>query len=62
MNQTFVYCIDSNAKDVLISKGYELIKEESMQDKTAWVFKFNQNIQFDITDKTKYFLSNQLNF
>lgn len=58
----FIYVINSNLKDKLIQKGYRLIKQESMQDQTAWVFEYRPEIQFDVSDKTKYFTLNTLRF
>lgn len=58
----FVYCIDEHLKNELVLKGYKLIKEESIQNKTTWVFQFNKEMQFDLIDKSKYFTLNTLHF
>lgn len=57
-----IYCFDKLTKDKLISKGYNLIKEEPMQNQIAWVFAYQPEIQFDVIDKTKYFISNTMRF
>lgn len=57
-----IYCFDKLTKDKLISKGYNLIKEEFMQNQKAWVFAYQPEIKFDITDKTKYLISNTMRF
>lgn len=57
-----IYCLDKLTKDKLLTKGYNLIKEESMQNQTAWIFVYKPEIQFDINDNTKYFISNTMRF
>lgn len=59
---SFIYCIDEQTKDILLSKGYKLLKQESMQNQIAWVFQYKPQIQFDVDDKTKYFTSNTMRF
>lgn len=59
---SFIYCIDEQIKNKLIAKGYKLIKQESMQNQVAWIFEYKSEIQFDISDNTKYFVSNTMRF
>jgi hypothetical protein len=59
---SFIYCVDKNLKNKFISKGYKLIKEESIQNQIAWVFEYNSKMQFDLKDTNKYFTSNTLRF
>lgn len=59
---SFIYCLNEQTKNNLQSKGYKLLKQESMQNNTVWIFEYKPNIQFDITDKKSYFISNKLNF
>lgn len=59
---SFIYCTDEKTKNKLIKKGYKLIKEESMQNQIVWIFEYKPEIQFDISDKTKYFTSNAMRF
>lgn len=59
---SFVYCIDENLKNKFISKGYKLIKQESIQNQITWIFQYIPEMQFDLKDKTKYFISNVMRF
>jgi len=59
---SFIYCIDEDLKNNLISKGYKFIKQESIQNQTAWIFEYKSQIQFDINDNKKYFISNTIRF
>lgn len=58
----FIYCLDKETKIKLISKGYEFLKEELMQDKLVWIFVYKPDIQFDVTDSVTYFVSSKLLF
>lgn len=57
-----IYCLDEQTKDKLLLKNYKLIKQESMQNQTAWIFAYKPEIKFDVIDKTKYFISNTMRF
>jgi hypothetical protein len=57
-----IYCLDEQTKDKLLLKNYKLIKQEPMQNQIAWVFAYQPEIQFDVIDKTKYFISNTMRF
>lgn len=59
---SFIYCLDEQTATKLISKNYKLLKQELMQSKTAWVFEYKPEIQFDINDTKKYFISNTMRF
>ena len=59
---SFIYCIDELTKNNLISKGYKLLKQEYMKNKITWIFIYKPSIQFDISDNTKYFISDKLLF
>lgn len=59
---SFIYCVDEATKNSLISKGYKLIKSESMQNQTAWVFEYKPEIKFDVLEKDKYFISDLMRF
>jgi len=54
--------MDEKTKNELISKGYKFIKQESIQNKSAWIFEYKPELQFDVNDKTKYFTSNTMRF
>lgn len=58
----FIYCVDEQIKNQLVSKGYKLLKQEPMKNKITWIFEYKPEIQFDVIDKTKYFTSNKLCF
>jgi len=59
---SFIYCFDEQTKNKLLLKKYKLIKQEPMQNQTAWVFEYKPEIQFDIKDKSKYLISNIMRF
>lgn len=58
----FIYCLDKTLKNELITKGYKLLKQELMQNQTAWVFEFKPEITFDANNKDKYFISKTMRF
>lgn len=59
----FIYVIDSNLKDTLLSKGYKLIKEITDKNE-CWIFENSNNINFSVNafDKSKYLITNRLVF
>ncbi len=59
---SFIYCLDEETKNNLLSKGYKFIKSESMQNQTAYVFEYKPEVKFDILQKDKYFISNLMSF
>jgi hypothetical protein len=59
---SFIYCVDENLKNSFISKGYNLIKQESIQNQKAWIFEYKPEMQFDLTDKSKFFTLNTIRF
>jgi len=57
----FIYCLDDKLKQDLLKQGFKLLNE--YDGKAVFIFdnssaKFN----FDKVDKSKYILSNKLNF
>jgi hypothetical protein len=58
----FIYCIDEQIKNQLISKGYKLLKQEFMNNQNLWIFVYKPEIQFDLIDNKKYFISNSMRF
>jgi len=58
----FIYVFDKALKDKLLSKGFNLIKEEHCSDNTRWVFENKESLYFNLRDKGKYALSNSLVF
>lgn len=58
----FIYVMDEQLKDKLISKGFHLIKENKTNTMNMWIFENQQKFSFDLEDKNKYVLSNSLTF
>lgn len=44
----FIYVMDSESKDKMISLGYTLLKEH--ENKSIWVFAGNGDFKFEATD------------
>ena len=56
----FIYCLDKELKNILINKGFKLLKED---DKGAtFVFSEKVNFDFNNVDKTKFLFTNKLTF
>lgn len=58
----FIYVIDEQLKDKLISKGFHLIKKNKTKIMNVWIFENQQKFSFDLEDKNKYVLSDSLTF
>jgi len=58
----FIYCIDKDIKDILLVKGYKMIRQTKIDNNHVFIFVYKPEIKFDITDKTKYFISNTMRF
>lgn len=56
----FIFCVDSDLKLELISKGFVILKEDSNGATFALDNKLKFN--FDNVDKSKYTFVNKLNF
>lgn len=56
----FIYTFTLESKAKLVSQGYRLLQE--MNDKNMAVFENSPNVHFDLSDKTKYMISNTLLF
>ncbi len=54
----FIYCLDNELKNELIKKGYKLLNQ---YDGKA-VFLFDKKFNFEKIDKSKFLISNKLNF
>lgn len=59
---SFIYCVDEELKNKLFAKGFNFIKQESIQNQTVWIFEYKNQIEFDTNDSKKYFISNVLRF
>lgn len=59
---SFIYCVDEQTKNNLTSKGYRLLKQESIQNQNVWIFEYKPEIQFDIADKNQYYISDVFRF
>lgn len=58
----FVYCFDKILADKL-SLTLKLLKKDIVDNKECWIFTADNNkLQFDELDKTKFIVSNRLNF
>lgn len=51
----FVYCLDEQVKEKLVTNGFKLLRPCSVNNKTAWVFicgdEINKIFQFAQSDK-----------
>ncbi len=56
----FIYVLNEQLKDKLITKGFHLIKENKVNH--MWIFENSQNFSFDSENKGQYILSNSLTF
>lgn len=54
----FIYCNDEEIKEVLLSKGYRLLKEQ----KGMYVFANNEKVAFDDKLSNKVMFSNRMTF
>lgn len=59
MNQKFIYVFDARARDVLLSKGYTLIKGGNSDN--VYIFAFDPHLDFETAD-FNFALSNTLTF
>lgn len=58
----FIYCLDENYKNELISKGLQFLKQEIVDGKVVYLFAQNSKLNFDELDKSKVFKSNVMRF
>ena len=56
----FIYVMDIESRDLLLSRGYELLKQNSNQN--IWVFTNKENQQFDMVDIPFCVVSDTLTF
>jgi len=62
----FLYCFDEQLKIKLIKNGFKLINETTFYNKNAWIFENNEKVlkfvNFDLSNKNKYVVTNMMNF
>lgn len=60
----FIYVIDKNLCDTLLSHGFNLLQETQTNNNnnSIWIFENNQIFNFALFDKTKYIFTNKLTF
>lgn len=56
----FIYCLDSQLKEELLKQGFKLLNQ--YDDKAVFIFDNKINFNFNKIDKSKFILSNRLNF
>jgi len=58
----FIYVTDEQTKNQFIVYHFNLLQERTNNNNPIWIFENNQTFNFDLFDKTKYVLTNQLVF
>ena len=56
----FIYCLDNELKQELLSKGFKLLKDDGKY--STFVSDKSLKFNFDKVDKTKYIFTNKLTF
>ena len=46
----FIYVMDTESKDVLISRGYKLLKYNKNENRPVWIFENKADMAFEILD------------
>ena len=57
----FIYCFTERDKQDLLNNGYKFLKEESIGDKTAYVFLYDDKLNFSL-NKNRFVVTNKMNF
>ena len=57
----FIYVMDNISKDVLISKGYTLLKYNNNDSRPVWIFEQKEEFEFSQLD-VPHVISNVLTF
>lgn len=57
----FIKCFTIEDKQELLQQGYKFLREESIGDKKAYVFLYDNKLNFNL-NKNKFILTNKMNF